>query len=275
MLKIIFLIIAIINIFPVKLNAQESHKKLDLNVLLYQKLYQNKFNHKFHNSNWNNYDNYSNIKIAQNFPANGAPRGRRKGGTSRDGCGNYKIPITALVPGETNQDTSFLSSTISSYPTFWVYVPELKDLSRKAEFILQDEQGNDIWRSLFSLTGKAGIIGIHLPQKAEYALQTDKKYHWYFRVYCNYKEDKSDYVFVDAWLKKETISLPLRLQLQKAKPQQYKIYIANQLWYEAFTDLAKLCCNPSGNVIFTKEWTKLLTKLGLQEFAIAPIIQVL
>jgi Domain of Unknown Function (DUF928) len=270
MFKIILSIIFIINIFPTKLQAQESLGKLGLNILNKQKL-----NPKFYSYNWNNYDNYSSIKIAQSFPANGAPRGRRKGGTSRNGCGDYQIQITALVPGETNQDTSFLSSTISLYPTFWVYVPELKDLSRKGEFILQDEQGKDIWRSLFSLTRKAGFIGIQLPKKSEYALQTDKKYHWYFRVYCNYNEDKSDYIFVDAWLKKETISLPLRLQLQKAKSQEYKIYMANQLWYEAFTDLAKQCCNSSGDVIFTKEWTKLLTKLGLQEFTAAPIVQVL
>jgi hypothetical protein len=266
MIKIIFIITFIINIFDHQLQVQESSILLNLN----------KFKHESNNQLYNklNHHNYTSIQIAQNFPVNGAPKGRRRGGTSRDSCHDYKIPITALVPGETNQDTSFLSSTISQYPTFWVYVPELKDLSRTGEFILQDERGNDVWRSLFRLQGKAGIVGINLPEKAEYALQTDKKYHWYFRVYCNYKQNKSDYVFVDAWLKKENSSLALMLQLQKARPHEYKIYMANKLWYESLTDLAKLRRNPSGNVIFTKEWAKLLTQLGLQELAIAPIVQI-
>ena len=34
------------------------------------------------------------------FPDNGAPTGRRRGGTSRDGCPTLSKPVTALVPGE-------------------------------------------------------------------------------------------------------------------------------------------------------------------------------
>ncbi len=60
----------------------------------------------------------------QQFPDDGDPTGRRQGGASRGGdCPNFKMPLTALVPGEEADNKSFLGTTISEYPSFWVYLP--------------------------------------------------------------------------------------------------------------------------------------------------------
>ena len=103
----------------------------------------------------------------QQFPDDGDPTGRRRGGTSRRGdCPNLKTPLTALVPGEETNKKSFLGTTISEYPSFWVYIPELPSDIRSGEFVLQDQEGNDIWRTPITLTGKPGAISVKLPTKS-------------------------------------------------------------------------------------------------------------
>ena len=116
------------------------------------------------------------IHLAQNFPDEGDPKGRRRGGTSRrEGCPNLKRPITALVPGEETNGTSFLASTVAEHPTFWVYVPELPTNLRSGEFVLQDEQENDVWRTPLTLPEKSGAIAINLPPNPQYALKQNSK----------------------------------------------------------------------------------------------------
>ena len=111
--------------------------------------------------------------------------GRRRGGTShREGCPKLKMPITALVPGQKTNNKSFSASTVSEYPTFWVYVPELPMNLSAGELVLQDEEGNDVFRTPITLPRKPGAIAITLPPNPQYALKEDLKYHWYFQVYC-------------------------------------------------------------------------------------------
>ena len=60
--------------------------------------------------------------LAQKFPDNGQPKGRRRGGTSRrDGCPKLKTPITALVPGEENNHKSFLKAILLKF-TIYVWL---------------------------------------------------------------------------------------------------------------------------------------------------------
>jgi hypothetical protein len=212
--------------------------------------------------------------LAQRFPDNGDPKGRRRGGTSRrDGCPELKTPITALVPGEENNNKSFFASTVAEYPTFWVYVPELPTNSRFGEFVLQDEQGNDVYRTSLTLSGKAGIIGISLPSSSQYALKQNLKYHWFFRVYCGNPQNKPEYLFVDAWLQRVALTPDLQQQLKTAQSREYTVYAANNLWYDAITNLANLrSTNPSERVL-AEDWTNLFKAVGLEELAQAPIVQ--
>lgn len=208
------------------------------------------------------------------FPNNGAPVGRRRGGAGRDSCPDLKTPITALVPGEETADESksFMALTVSDYPTFWVYLPELPANISSGEFVFQSEQGNNIWRKSITLPGKPGVIGVTLPSSPQYALKTGDKYQLYFKVYCGATKNTSEYFYVKAWVQRVAFTPDMENKLKRAKPYDYVAYATSNIWYDAVTNLAQLRrINPNARML-TSDWTNLLKAVGLQEFATAPIV---
>lgn len=210
------------------------------------------------------------------FPDNGAPIGRRKGGTSRDGCTPLNTPITALVPGEeiADESKSFLTFTISEYPTFWFFVPELPNNAVIGEFILQDEDGKNIYKTSLSLPRKASTIGIKLPShNSQSALKIEKNYQWYFKVFCGNPQEKSEYFYVNAWIQRVPLNSNLESQLKRTQSREYTTYALNQIWQDALTNLATLRRSDPNSNLFTEDWTLLLKDVGLAEFATAPIVE--
>lgn len=219
------------------------------------------------------------------FPDNGAPTGRRRGGASRDGCTAMNTPVTALVPGEETAgkfegetsseitSTSFLALTVAEYPTFWFYVPELHTTARSGEFVLQNEARVDIYRTPVPIP-QPGIISINLPQMPQYSLKKDVKYHWYFKVYCAATQKTSAYFFVDGWVQRVALTHELEIQLKAAAPGKYRAYIANNIWYDALTNLADLRRTNSQNSTLAEDWADLLKSIGLQDIATEPIVGV-
>ncbi|MEH2179235.1 DUF928 domain-containing protein [Nostoc sp.] len=210
------------------------------------------------------------------FPRNGAPIGRRQGGARRNGCSDLmKSPITALVPGEeisANVSKSFLTFTVSEYPTFWVYLPELPRNVRSGEFVFQDEKGKDIYRTPLTLPERSGVIGISLPSSQQYALKTDNKYQWYFKVFCGDTQTTSEYYYVKAWVQRVPLTSKLESQLKTAKPRAYTAYAVNHIWQDAITNLADMRRTNSASRVLGDNWTNLLISVGLKEFASAPIV---
>jgi hypothetical protein len=219
------------------------------------------------------------------LPDNGTPTGRRRGGTGRDGCPALNTPITALVPGEEttgevqegnstkSSSKSFLATTVAEYPSFWIYLPDLPTNLRTGEFVLQDRDGNDIYRSPITLPETPGIIGISLPSNPQYSLKTDQQYHWYFKVYCGALQKTSEYFYVDAWVQRVAMTPDLENKLKTAKSREYVVYADNSIWYDAVTNLADLRRTDSQNAMFKDDWTDLLKAVSLQDIAQAPIIQ--
>lgn len=218
------------------------------------------------------------IHIAQQpkFPDNGAPTGRRRGGTSRDGCPALNTPLTALVPGKETLASggrasskpiskSFLASTVTSYPTFWFYIPQLPSTVTLGEFVLQNQAGDDVYRTPITLPQEPGAIGISLPSSQQYSLQIGKKYRWYFKVYCSSPQKTPEYFFVDGWVQRVTLTQSLISQLKMARRAKYMAYAANNIWLDALTNLANLRHTDPHNAILTKDWVELLTKAGLQD----------
>jgi Domain of Unknown Function (DUF928) len=206
------------------------------------------------------------------FPDNGAPKGRRRGGTGRDGCPDLKPPIAALVPGDKN-NKSFLGLTVAEYPAFWVYVPTLTTTFKSGEFIFQDEQGHDIWRTDIGLSEKSGIFPISLPPTPQYALKLNAKYHWYFKVYCGQPEKKAEYFYVDAWVQRVAVNPNLEQQLKTVKTREYRAYAVNQIWYDAVNSLAELHQKNSSDRLLAEDWNQLLKSVGLEDLANAPIVK--
>jgi hypothetical protein len=179
-----------------------------------------------------------------------------------------------LVPGEEASNKSFLASTTAEYPTFWVYIPDLPPNVSYGEFVLQDEEGNDVWRTTITLQGMAGARAINLPPNPQYALKQNSKYNWYFKVYCGQAQNQRQYFYVNAWVQRVALTSNLQQQLKTAKPREYTAYGANDIWYDAVTNLAELCRTNPNDRLLAEDWTKLLTSVGLKELAGAPIVQI-
>ncbi|MGF1974687.1 MAG: DUF928 domain-containing protein [Nostoc sp. CmiSLP01] len=216
-------------------------------------------------------------RLAQlKFPRNGAPIGRRQGGARRTGteCPDLEKPITALVPGEETLDESksFLALTLSEYPTFWFYVPQLPTNLGTGEFVFQDEKGKDIYRTPLTLPEKPGTIGISLPQSPQYALKQNNKYQWYFKVFCGNRQTTSEYFYVKAWVQRVALTSDLENQLKTTKAKQYVAYAVNYIWQDALTNLAQMRRNNPGDRVLFNDWNNLLTAVGLSEFASAPVL---
>ncbi len=219
--------------------------------------------------------NSSKLKL----PARGSPVGRRRGGTSRNNCLPLDSPLTALVPGsETStglvQSKSYLASTISENPTFWVYIPKLPDQMQTGEFILQTEAGQDIKRTQIKLPSTESVIAITLPPNSEHSLTIGKKYHWYFKIYCGKSILQSDYFFIDAWIERIEASPELKYRLQTTNLANHLIHQDLYVWYDAITILGqKLLVEPNDDKLQT-DWVQMLKSIDLLDISNSSIIKV-
>jgi hypothetical protein len=213
-------------------------------------------------------------RLAQlKFPNNGAPTGRRRGGARREVCPNIDNSLTALVPGADSEteSKSFLALTVSEYPTFWIYLPQLPATVKTGQFSLQDENNKDIYRKSLILPNQPGVIGYQLPQNARYALKPNQKYQWYFKVSCNEARNKPRNHYVSAWVKRIEMTPNLNHQLKSTQSREYITYAENQIWENALTNLANLRLSRANLSQLQEDWTGLLEAVGLREFTKAPI----
>ncbi len=210
------------------------------------------------------------------LPRNGAPTGRRRAGAGRNPeCPVSLTRLAALVPGVEGE--SVLASTVAENPTFWFYVPELPETARSAEFVLHvSDNGRDVqnvYRIPLTLSGKPGVISITPPPQPQYSLKTGNKYHWYFHIYCGDPQQTSDNFYVDGYVQRQALTEALNSQLKAAKPREYIAYSANNIWYDALTNLGQLRRANPRNAIINKDWVDLLNAVGLQDLAKEPIVQ--
>jgi hypothetical protein len=211
------------------------------------------------------------------LPENGAPTGRREGGASRNGCPILNTNLTAIVPGakemeKESSSKSFLATTISEHPTFWVYIPNLPQKSPLGEFIIQNEAGEDIYRKSLTLPKNGGIVGVKAPSATQYALAVDQKYHWYFRVFCDRSKTQPEYIYVDSWIQRVSFSPTVDTQLKTDKPENYLDYVDRDIWYDALTNLASLRNREPQNKAYKNDWTSLLEILDLENLAQEAIV---
>ncbi|MCC5619279.1 DUF928 domain-containing protein [Nostoc sp. CHAB 5836] len=181
-------------------------------------------------------------------PNRGAPK-KRIAAASRGGCPDTKQPLTALVP---NKD---INLTYSEYPKFWFYIPDLPTQARVGEFIVQDKQKNDLYRTSITLPDKAGIISVSLPDNSQNYLALNQSYRWYFKIYCQ-PQDTSVYFFVDG-------------NIKRVSPSNYSL---ENIWFDNLTYLAqKLRATPQ-NPTARDEWAAFLKDGELTELSNEPLL---
>jgi hypothetical protein len=193
----------------------------------------------------------------------GVARGRQRGGSRRDRCPNVSDPLIAIVPFNQKGD-SFVEKTISERPVFWFYVPYLPTSRRQAEFVIIDENEEDIYTATFPLSQQPGLVSLKLPPTAS-PLKNGKHYQWVFSVICNPLNRAGD-ATVNGSIEKVPISDSLKGKLQTASPQDaFALYAEEGLWYEAMTAFAELGKATTQDKDFQTSWKSLQQQLGLTE----------
>ena len=188
------------------------------------------------------------------FSGDGRP-GRRTGGGSRSPCPASEMPLTALVPN-TNTGT-----TVSDRPNLWFYVPYSPQQVSRGEFVLQDEQENDVYRQSFTLPETPGLVSLSVPPTAP-PLVNNQTYRWYFKLYCG--EDASSTAhFVEGWIKKITPSPDLATRLQDRAIPAYQVYGSESIWYDALNNLAQMRL-ANNNLQLERDWNQLLNSAGVE-----------
>lgn len=197
--------------------------------------------------------------------------GRRRGGARRGDCPTTAIELTALVPvteiaTQTLPETYVGGSTTAERPTFWFYVPYSLTADLTAEFILQNDAGQDIYRAAsadFSTSETPGLVSVSLPSTIA-PLETGKTYQWYFKLNCGLEAP----LYVQGGIERISLAPALANQLANASPQeQANLYLANGIWYDGINTLAQLYRANSTNAAIESAWTNLLQSIGLDNIS--------
>lgn len=151
--------------------------------------------------------------------------------------------------------------TVAKRPTFLFYVPYSPQAAPAGEFVLQEEGGNDVYRTPFTLPKTPGFVSFSTPPK-EAPLEINKLYRWYFKLYCE-SQKLSTPVFVEGWVQRVEPTPQLESQLQAAKAQEYVVYAANGIWYDAVAHLAQLRLTNPLNARLNDDWANLLSSKGV------------
>jgi len=185
----------------------------------------------------------------------------------RGGCASStQVSLTALVP------KNKIGRTVSDYPTFFFYLPQTE--AELAEFLLEDESGNQIYQQDLTIKNLSGVIGVSIPANTNVPpLEVGKKYTWKFTVVCD-ADDRSSDQLESGVVQRVELSADILSQLEKADPRQKTlIYAKNGIWQDALSNLAAARrANPNDPVLKT-DWESLLDSVTLGEIAKEPIVE--
>jgi hypothetical protein len=148
--------------------------------------------------------------------------------------------------------------TLLPNPTLYVYVPETKASS--AEFIVVDENGDEIYDTTLALKNTPGIVSVSLPDTV--TLTPGKEYTWQFAVVCNPKNRDRD-EFVRGLILPTTVDLLSEEIRQETgwvlTPQEKEMLNPDELR----KNLAQLKTNPQEAKILLQEQAQEYSEVGV------------
>jgi hypothetical protein len=118
-------------------------------------------------------------------PNQGAP-GQRSSSTSRGDCLPQQLDLTALVPAiqTENEDgfwgTHVFGQTTAASPTLWFHISE-SVADATLEFVLQDDDDWNVYRTTVPLPDQAGLVSVFLPAE-QVSLEAGERYHWFAKL---------------------------------------------------------------------------------------------
>jgi hypothetical protein len=196
-------------------------------------------------------------------PKVGTPPASVGGGTRGASCTTGNKKLSPLLPKDN------WGLTTAEHPTFFWYQP--KSSSKKAEFVLTTEKGEDVVYEANIALSKPGIMNFTIPENAP-ALEKGKRYRWFLTVVCK-EGDIGGNPTINGWVDRVEPGLDLKQAVAKGdKKKLYKLYAEKGLWYEAINSLAELKSKEPANTLVKNDWQKLLNSVGLNSFGSEPFV---
>jgi len=198
-----------------------------------------------------------------NLSSPNSRRVRRPAGDCYRGNGK----LTALVP------ESQIGRTVPEYPVFFFYFPQTD--AELAEFILQDENGNQIYQQDLTIKNLSGVIGVSISANTNVPpLEVGKKYTWLFLLACDPEDRSSDRV-EGGVVRRVELSADILRELENADPRQKTvIYAENGIWQDAQSTLAAARRANPNDTDLAADWESLLDSVKLGEIAKEPIVEI-
>ncbi len=197
----------------------------------------------------------------------GEPTGRGQGGGSRGCEPTALVPLTKFTNGESNWGL-----TVAERPTFWFSLPRNLTTKDAIAFVLRDELGKEVYKSMLKSSEiPQGIVSFALPKKVP--LQIGKSYGWSFSIYCDFETVEDKPGTVQGSIQRVPISAMLTRQLASAKTpvSQASIYAQNGIWFDALTTLGVNMGSKKENAI-ADAWNDLLRQVNLEKVASFPVL---
>ncbi|VEP15470.1 conserved hypothetical protein [Hyella patelloides LEGE 07179] len=201
-------------------------------------------------------------------PDTGSPEEDFSAGGTRD---NH---LLTQVCGENGQQIAYLLGnnnrefTLAAYPTFWFYIPNNVNKVAQIKFVLTElETGNKVYNRIVEIPQKAGTVGITIPPEKKYALAPNINYSWSLEVDC-VESSGEPVMALEGWLNRLPLNPDLESQLASvSQEEKYRVYLENDLLYDALNDLAQRRMKDSHNSPLETAWNRLLAELGWQDLA--------
>ncbi|HEY9617014.1 MAG TPA: DUF928 domain-containing protein [Microcoleaceae cyanobacterium] len=195
----------------------------------------------------------------------GAPARTGGGGVRGGGCSaSDKTLLTALMPNNN------VGTTLADSPTLFFYVPKFP--SKNAEFLLVDENGDDVYQMKVNLPASAGVIRVSLPEQTSDGkplLEAGKNYSWAFSIVCDAKDRTRDLI-TEGRVRRVALNTELATALKTANSdvmKQAELYAKAGIWQETLELAASIRqSNP-------QVWRDLLKSVGLEKVAQAQFVK--
>jgi Domain of Unknown Function (DUF928). len=144
-----------------------------------------------------------------------------------------------------------------------------------AEFILEDENGNQIYQQDLTIKNLSGVIRVSIPANTNLPpLEAGKKYTWVFGLVCD-PDDRSSNTVTIGIVRRVELSADILRELDAADPRQKTvIYAENGIWQDALGTLAAARRANPNDTDLGADWESLLDSVKLGEIAKEPIVEI-
>ncbi len=174
--------------------------------------------------------------------------------------------LKALVPSDN------FGLTTATNASLMIYVPKSSAKFLAIQLNSQDKKTKLFYKEI-PVPINGGIIRILMKDMKTSPLQVDKNYLWTTTLVCQ-ENDYSKNPVIQGWVQRIKPDMTLNTMLNKATPISLpNIYAKAGIWHDALTSLDDLRVLQPNNTSIARDWTSLLTSVGLAEFSKAQIIR--